>query len=240
MGIQGWGNFKPGDRFGKFTLTEKGPIRYYRNGSGVAQWWCKCDCGETLLVTVDRLKRGEEYKFRCERCMKYRETMYTRASSIIKRCNVPGYREYDNYGGRGIRCMLGVTVSEVADALETIPGFRPDYAIDRIDTNGDYTTYHPIHKYEVYEYIDPVTKHKCLARGNLRWVSTKLNNMNRRSTTNIEYVAKVSRIQALFNKICDDRGWNPNDFSRVRDTKYPFEYRYFYILKDDCKYKYEK
>ena len=86
---------------------------------------------------------------------------------------------YRRYGGRGIRCDLGDTIWGICKALEKVPGYRPGLTIDRIDNDGNYTLYHPIHKRKIW--YDEKSR-PCL--GNLRWVTHKENTL-KENTKNI-------------------------------------------------------
>lgn len=234
----GYGNVKPGDRFGKVTVIKKGPRIHYKNGDSRATWVCKCDCGNEVTFPALRFKDGNAAYFRCDKCMKDREVMFSKATGIIQRCNCVDSSEWKNYGARGIKCELGVTSSEVADMLQSIPGFKKGYSIDRIDNNGNYTIWHPIHMYNVYDYIDPYSGEVFKARGNLRWVPHSINNLNKRNNVTIDYLMTTSRVPAVFKDICKRCGWDPNHFDSKRDTNYPHEARYFYYVKEEFKERY--
>lgn len=71
--------------------------------------------------------------------MKYYETrLYSCWAAMKGRCNNPHYKEYENYGGRGISvCEEWYDFKPFAKwALSN--GYRDDLTIDRIDNDGDY------------------------------------------------------------------------------------------------------
>lgn len=84
--------------------------------------------------------------------------------SMIDRCTRPRVRNYNNYGGRGIKVCdewMGNYKSFCDWALKN--GYKENLEIDRIDCNGDYCP------------------------ENCRWVTHKENNNNRRNNTLLTY-----------------------------------------------------
>ena len=82
---------------------------------------------------------------------------------LRRRCNTITCKAYKNYGGRGIK------VCKEWDSFNTFlldMGQKPfsDYSIDRIDNNKDY------------------------CKENCRWVSKKIQNVNRRNVKQIFYL----------------------------------------------------
>lgn len=235
----GYGDVKIGERYGRVVVIRKGPTIHYKCGDSASTWVCKCDCGNEIVYRADKFRVGNLAYFRCDSCKRNRENIFAKAASILKRCNDPSSQEWPNYGERGIKCELGVSTSEVTDMLQSVPGYQKGYSIDRIDNNGNYTIYHPLYEFNVYDYTDPHTNEVFKARGNLRWVPPAINNLNRRNNITIDNVSMTSRIPSVFRDICKRYGWNYDDFNLERDSKYPYEARYFYYLKDDVKDKYK-
>jgi hypothetical protein len=58
-----------GQRFGRLTVTERGPSRHG------AQWVCKCDCGGSHLVMAKRLQEGSVRSCGCLKAQLNRERM---------------------------------------------------------------------------------------------------------------------------------------------------------------------
>ena len=52
------------------------------------------------------------------------------------RCATPSYRQYKDYGGRGIKFLL-TTYHDIIRAIGKRPSAK--YSLDRIDNDGDYT-----------------------------------------------------------------------------------------------------
>ena len=64
-----------------------------------------------------------------------RKQMCSTFKQMRQRCNNPNNSGFENYGGRGIRCLF----TSVQDLIDEV-GYRPDntYTIDRIDNSGNY------------------------------------------------------------------------------------------------------
>lgn len=80
------------------------------------------------------------------------------------RCENPNFRQYADYGGRGIKFLFDC-FEEFFDEVGPRPS--PDHSLDRIDTDGHYE------------------------KGNLRWASRKVQAKNRRSTK--KYKAEAAK-----------------------------------------------
>lgn len=119
----------------------------------------------------DKSKR-DGLSYRCKCCTNKYLRNYTKTLeghlracfyNIIQRCDNPKHRLYKWYGGRGI-CCLFETVYEFIDYVITDLNYNTieklkGLTIDRIDNNGDYR------------------------RGNIQFVTQKVNCNNRRNKT---------------------------------------------------------
>ena len=50
-----------GEKFNHLTVIERGP----NTSHGLAQWWCKCDCGNKCLVRGSCLRNGHTQSCGC-------------------------------------------------------------------------------------------------------------------------------------------------------------------------------
>ena len=145
-------------KFGRLT-----PIRFVERKNGRSLWECVCDCGNHTIVgysnlvngitkscgcydiecklqrNKDRRKSATSEEFRCYQFISD-HPLYGIWSSMVTRCYNPNRKQYDNYGGRGIRVCdrwLGENGFEnfVHDMGERP---SPEHSIDRIDVNGNY------------------------------------------------------------------------------------------------------
>ncbi len=63
--------------------------------------------------------------------------IYTRLISIRQRCSNPKFKQFKDYGGRGIKCLI--TASEIRELWERDGAdFMTLPSIDRIDNDGHY------------------------------------------------------------------------------------------------------
>jgi hypothetical protein len=136
---------RTGDRYSRLLVLG---LHNERTKSGDARWICKCDCGETTIVSGSALGIGSTKSCGCLRsettanhrrkhgmCRTKEYEVWCSAKARIKNKN---RKEWPNYGGRGIKmCEKWLQSFEAfIDDMGPMPG--PDYSIDRIDNNGDY------------------------------------------------------------------------------------------------------
>lgn len=118
---------------------------------------CECKCGLIKNISGHHLKSGSTTK--CHRCrnkthgMSYTDT-FRIWTGILRRCLNPNFKNYKNYGGRGIKvCESWLKFENFFQDM----GNRPvTLQIDRIDNDGNY---------------EP---------GNCRWVTAKENSLNKK------------------------------------------------------------
>ena len=129
----------------KLTLVE---ILYKKDGKGSARKFGKfvCDCGSTKLINFSNVKSGKVVSCGCYR----KESLLNRKhdlsdspeykswSHMKERCYSENCKDYENYGGRGIK-VCDRWLESFENFYEDM-GNRPDltHSIDRIDVNGGY------------------------------------------------------------------------------------------------------
>ncbi len=136
-----------GRRYGRLTVLSKGPDggKYDRS-----HWLCKCDCGNTKVISQDALRGGGTMSCGClirdvvkERSTTHGETCeYSRGSKEYKawatmkwRCH---NRNNTRYGGRGISVCQRWLDSYVDFLIDVGRAPSPEYSLDRINNNGNY------------------------------------------------------------------------------------------------------
>lgn len=153
-----------GQRFGKLLVIEEDG----RIGSNVA-WICKCDCGNVTRVRANSLLTGNTTSCGCgriEAITKHNMTntkLFNVWRTMKERCNNKSYRQYKDYGGRGISlCDEWEEFKPFMEwSLEN--GYKEGLSIDRIDNDGNYCP------------------------ENCRWTTVRVQSRNRRANRILEY-----------------------------------------------------
>ena len=148
-----------GDEFGSWKVIGP-PFRFGHSPAYRAV--VRCQCGRTAVAAIGNLKT--ERSTRCTVCGNTthghsRERLHHVWRGMIDRCHNTENIGYSNYGGRGIYVCREWRDSY--DAFKTWAeshGYADDLQIDRRNNDG------------------------CYEPSNCRWVSSSLNNRNRRST----------------------------------------------------------
>lgn len=151
-----------GQRFGKLTVESYAGKNNRRN----ALWNCSCVCGKPTIAIGSDLRSGHTKSCGCSRSealisynkseekrartselnKKYKSThgmrytrLYKEWRSMINRCTATRWRDYDNYGGRGITvCDEWMSSFEAFRDWALENGYRDDLTLDRREVNGDY------------------------------------------------------------------------------------------------------
>lgn len=127
-----------GQKFGKLSVIERVSNNYAR----AASWFCRCDCGGSVVATGNSLRSGNRVSCGCKRFPKThgmsKTPIYYVWATMRRRCENPNNSSYHDYGGRGIKVCLRW---HSFDNFYADMGDRPsDYhEIDRIDNNGAYS-----------------------------------------------------------------------------------------------------
>lgn len=139
-----------GNRYGMLTVLE-----YDKSIDRRLMFKCKCDCGKVISVRKDSLENGHSQSCGCVRESwmhsgklnrkhgKYEERIYWVWAKIKRRCYNKRCREYENYGGRGIKMCEEWLDPEKFIQWAYASGYNKDApkgvcTLDRIDVNGNY------------------------------------------------------------------------------------------------------
>lgn len=162
-------NFKniEGLRFGRLiAISLNGKDNY-----GKLIWNCKCDCGNSIDIIGESLRRGSTNSCGCLRrethngqthgLSKYKE--YKSWKAMKSRCYNINVKNYKDYGGRGIT-ICDEWKNDFTAFIKDM-GRKPseNYSIDRIDNNGNY------------------------CKGNCRWATDKEQANNKSINHYLEY-----------------------------------------------------
>lgn len=135
-----------GKRFGRLTVLEYAGTTPSRK----TMWICECDCGNiTHPIVGANLKNGTTQSCGCllneAQCdkAKYNYVKYGRLyyiwDGMKQRCSNENYKQFKDYGGRGI-----TVCDEWKDDFEAFRdwamenGYSDELTIDRIDNDGNY------------------------------------------------------------------------------------------------------
>lgn len=168
-----------GEKFGRLTVLE----RTDNNKHGDVMWLCKCECGKNTVVSNSRLKKGITKSCGCYRAeIKTKHGMHdTRLNRIWrnlkKRCNNSNHRDYNRYGGRGIKVCAEWQEDFVNFYNWAMAnGYNENLTLDRMDNNGNY---------------EP---------SNCRWTTPKTQNNNKRNNHYVLYNGEKLTIAQVAEK----------------------------------------
>lgn len=125
-----------------------------RDKNGARLWNCICDCGNTVVVSTDRLRSGwtkscgcfqrdtviENNKARAHYQDVNNARLYRIWKGMIARTIYPSQDSYENYGGKGITvCKEWINDYLMFESWALNNGYSDELSIDRIDGNKNYS-----------------------------------------------------------------------------------------------------
>lgn len=132
-----------GMKFGRLTV-----VGIDRTLNGKLRYECLCDCGNKTIVFPANLKRGNTTSCGCaktEHIVKLNKKhgekhtkLYGVWCGIRARCNNPNNKEYQRYGGRGIKCCEEWSDFVFFREWAYANGYSDGLTIDRIDNEKGY------------------------------------------------------------------------------------------------------
>lgn len=141
-------NICVGDKYNHFTVLE---VKSKKDSNGLYVHKCQCDCEDKTIryLTTQNLVKGKPKSCGCANPhkTKIKHTgelrMYSIWGNMRSRCNNKNNRDYDIYGGRGIKCLWKTFEAFKEDMYDSYIEHTKKYGeenttIDRIDSNKDY------------------------------------------------------------------------------------------------------
>lgn len=124
-----------GQRFERLLVIDKAP-----SVKGRSHFLCKCDCGNTLVISSDNLKRKMFKSCGCLRSSQGNLSAtkeYYAWNSMMGRCNRPNHQMYKYYGAKGIKvCERWHDYNNFLKDMGKAP---EGLTLDRIDNNKGYS-----------------------------------------------------------------------------------------------------
>lgn len=125
-----------GKRFGRLIVVKENG----RTKSGSKLWLCQCDFGKSVIAYQGNLKRGNTMSCGC--IMQIHGESRTRLYSIWRhmkhRCTNINDKDYNYYGGKGIKACKDWDNYENFRDWAVSSGYDDTLTIDRINPNKDY------------------------------------------------------------------------------------------------------
>lgn len=128
-----------GMRFGRLIVLDVAKPAH----TGASRSLCRCDCGETRIVTNGNLQSGNTTACGCVRIEKTtthgmsKHRLYQTWRSMLDRCNNSGNKYYHRYGGRGIKvCERWNDFANFAADMDGT--YQEGLTLDRVDNDGGY------------------------------------------------------------------------------------------------------
>lgn len=145
-----------GQRFGHLTVVEFVGRRRHPGGGVSSMWKCQCECGNECIVSNSGLRSGTQ-SCGCKRIKRGKEShlykhgesntrLYKIWSDMKKRCYSKNYKDFNNYGGKGVRICdewIGENGYESFRDWAISHGYDENAeegkcTIDRINVDGNY------------------------------------------------------------------------------------------------------
>lgn len=186
--------------------------------SGQSMWHCICQCGTRKIVNGYSLQCGNSNCCGCmtgelssrERIRKHSHGMnrtpeHMAWKNAIQRCCNQNYREWEYYGGRGIKFAAEWRDDFMAFYRHVGPRPDPSYSLDRIDNNGHY---------------EP---------GNVRWAQRVMQSRNRRNAIILKIegelmhltdAVKIGPVTMTTYRRRLQLGWSPEKAISTPPTRY--------------------
>lgn len=130
-----------GKRYGRLTVLSRADNTKH----GLARWVCRCDCGNTVTVIGNHLRRGDTLSCGCfhnegnhRTHGKSHSRVYGIWRNMLSRCENENGTGFEHYGGRGISVCEEWRNFDSFYKWANESGYSDSLTIDRIDVNKGY------------------------------------------------------------------------------------------------------
>lgn len=171
---------KIGDIYGYLTIKDRIACPT-RSNPYIHRWLCLCTCKNEILKTSRDLHNKSHCGCRSVNRNKVHKQLQQCYNNMHGRCSSVGHKDYEYYGGRGIKVCDEWKDYFVFESWALSNGFEPGLTIDRKNNNDDYNP------------------------SNCRWVDRKTQARNRRSNymINLKNGSSMCLVEFL-DKYCTD------------------------------------
>ena len=189
-----------GMKVGKLTVIK----RHSNDKCGRPLWLCQCECGNTCIVSGQRLRNGTTKSCGCLKHISHTTThgmsktsLYNVWHSMKARCYSKNNASYKDYGGRGIEvCSEWLNSFECFMEWAINNGYKEGLSLDRKDVNSNYSP------------------------DNCRWADKYQQENNKRKTLKYTYNGETKSLAEW----CRDLKINYNTtYQRIKVLGYSFE-----------------
>ena len=128
-----------GQKFGKLTIVR----RMENDKHNHARWLCQCDCGNEKVIMSSDIISGKTKSCGCIHTIhgqggKKKTRLYRIWTGMKTRCLNEKFRDYEDYGGRGITVCPEWMEFEPFCEWAMANGYEDNLTLDRKDNNGNY------------------------------------------------------------------------------------------------------
>lgn len=134
-----------GDRYGNLTVVKELKPHVYPSGATRRRFGCRCNCGAKVAVVISSLRSGLTTSCGCKQRTHGLKghRLYSTWRNMHTRCYNEKYKQFADYGGRGIEVCSRWHQDNPRGFQNFIDDMDAKYeeglTIERTDNNGNYT-----------------------------------------------------------------------------------------------------
>lgn len=143
--------FPPNHRVGRLTVIRELQAKIPPCRKSVRMFLCLCDCGTKTIKAINNLRRTSKQVLSCGCLQKEivgglmrthglsNTTFHTVWENMKQRCNNPNYKQYKDYGGRGIKICDEWLDFKAFYKWAINSNYQEGLSIDRVNNNLGYS-----------------------------------------------------------------------------------------------------